>query len=226
VRKRKPAPLRSGQVEPELKESSDPVSWEEVFGCRAPLEVDIGFGKGEFLLTLSASHPEVNYIGIDYNRSRVLKFRDKLVRLERSNVRLACGNSSALVPVFFPNGSIRAFTINFPDPWPKRRHHKRRLITSHFGEELARALVPGGVLTVATDFKVYADEIIRVLAKVKALEPEFGPPGHVTALPGRSETLYERKYREEGRTNLYMRYKRTADPTVDGEGGRCLKDQG
>jgi tRNA (guanine-N7-)-methyltransferase len=210
LRKRNPAPLGPGQREPILDESVEPRPWEEVFGRKAPIEVDVGFGKGEFLLKLSAYHPEVDYVGIDYNRQRVFKLRDKLVRLERRNVRLVFGNSGVLVPRLFKAGEVRAFTVNFPDPWPKRRHHKRRLITPGFGEILAGRLAPGGTLTLATDFEPYAEEIIQVLAEVKALVPEFEPPGFVTALPGRVETLYERKYHEAGRTNRYMRYSRKA----------------
>jgi tRNA (guanine-N7-)-methyltransferase len=208
LRKRNPAPLGPGQPEPILEDADEPRPWGEVFGREAPLEVDIGFGKGEFLLKLSARHPELDYVGIDYNRQRVFKLRDKLVRLERRNVRLVFGNSSLVVPRLFGQGEVRAFTINFPDPWPKRRHHKRRLLTPAFGAILADRLAPGGELTLATDFEPYAVEIIEVLSEVGELVPEFEPPGFLAALPGRVETLYEQKYREAGRTNRYMRYRR------------------
>ncbi len=204
--KRNPAVPAEGQPEPLLEDPGDPPDWHQVFGRSVPIEVDIGFGKGEYLLSLCAAHPESDYVGIDYDRGRVLKLRDKLVRENFRNVRLVYGNAALLLPRLFVPGGVRAFTVNFPDPWPKRRHHKRRFITRKFGDLLASRLEPGGTLTVATDHRPYADAIIAELSTVEGLEPEFGPPGFATALPGRIETLYERKYREMGRTNHYMRY--------------------
>lgn len=207
MRARSPASLAPGQPEPLLDEPRDPPDWRAGFGRKAPSEVDLGFGKGEYLIAVSALHPEIDYVGIDYNRGRVLKLRDKLVRLDRRNVRLACGDASLLVPRLFEPGSIRAFTINFPDPWPKRRHHRRRFMTHAFGELLATRLAPGGRLIVATDFRPYAEAIILALKGVRALTPEFPDPGYVTSLPDRIETLYERKYRELGRINHYISYR-------------------
>lgn len=207
MRKRNPAALARGQTEPLLEEPREPPDWAAEFGRRAPIEVDIGFGKGEFLLALAGAHPEIDYVGIDYDRPRAMKLRDKLVRGGLPNVRVAYGNAAHLLSRLFEPGTVRAFTINFPDPWPKRRHHKRRFITREFGDLLASLLAPGGTLTVATDYRPYAEAIIEELGAVRALEGEFGPPGYVTSLPGRIETLYERKYREMGRTNHYMRYR-------------------
>jgi tRNA (guanine-N7-)-methyltransferase len=207
VRKRNPAALAEGQPEPLLDDPREPPDWGSEFGRRAPIEVDLGFGKGEYLLALSEAHPEIDYVGIDYDLARVMKLRDKLVRANRGNVRLVHGNATHLLPRLFRPGSVGAFTVNFPDPWPKRRHHKRRFLTREFGELLAGGLAAGGTLTLATDYRPYAEAIVEELAGVKGLDPEFGPPGYVTSLPGRIETLYERKYREMGRTNHYMRYR-------------------
>jgi tRNA (guanine-N7-)-methyltransferase len=208
LRKRNPAIPAPGQPEPLLFEDLESPSWPDLFGRVAPLEVDIGFGKGEYLIELSARHPEVNYVGVELSHKRLLKVRDKLVRLDRRNVRLVYGNASGVVPRLFAPGSIRAFTINFPDPWPKRRHHKRRLVTTIFGETLAKTLAPGGTLTLATDDRAYVEQVIEELAKVPTLAPAFRSPGYVTSLPDRVETLYERKFRGEGRTNHYVRYHR------------------
>jgi len=206
VRKRNPATSAEGQPEPLAEAVSETPDWKAVFGRGAPLEVDIGFGKGEFLLELSVRHPEVDYVGIEYSRKRALKLRDKLVRLDRRNVRLVYGDASFLVPHLFGPGSVRAFTINFPDPWPKRRHHKRRLVSRAFGETLARAMAPEGTITLATDFRPYAEQILEELSGVPGLVPEFGG-GFAESLSDRVETLYERKFREEGRTNHYLRFR-------------------
>lgn len=209
MRKRNPATLADGQPEPLLEGDADlPAGvpeWKTVFGREAPLEVDIGFGKGEFLLELSARHPEVDYVGFEYSRKRVWRLRDRLVRLDRRNVRVVFGDAGLLVPLRFGPGTVRAFTINFPDPWPKRRHRKRRLVTRPFGEKLARALAPGGTITLATDFLPYVEQMLEELAGIPGLVTEFGR-GFAESLPDRVETLYERKFREEGRTNYYLRF--------------------
>ena len=210
MRKRNPATLADAQPEPLLEGGADlPAGfpdWKTMFGREAPLEVDIGFGKGEFLLELSARHPEVDYVGLEYSRKRAWRLRDRIVRLDRRNVRLVFGEAAFLVPNLFGPGTVRAFTINFPDPWPKRRHHKRRLVTRPFGEKLAVALAPQGTLTLATDFRPYAEQMIEELSGVPGLLPEFGR-GFAQSLPDRVETLYEKKFREGGRTNYYLRFR-------------------
>ena len=207
MRKRNPATPALGQPEPLLETGSEAPDWKAVFGREMPLDVDIGFGKGEFLQELSVRHPEVDYVGLEYSRKRALKLRDKLVRLDRRNVRLVHGDAAVLVPLLFSPGSVRTVTLNFPDPWPKRRHHKKRLVTRVFGESLARALAPGGIITLATDFRPYAEQMLEELSGVPGLVPEFGA-GFAESLPDRVETLYERKFREEGRTNHYLRFRR------------------
>lgn len=206
MRKRNPATPAEGQPEPLLDTVSEAPDWKAIFGREAPLEVDIGFGKGEFLVELSSRHQEVDYVGLEVSRKRAMKLRDKLVRLDRRNVKLVYGDASHLVPLLFAPGSVGGFTINFPDPWPKRRHHKRRLVTRGFGETLARALAARGSITLATDFRPYAEQMLEELSGVAGLEPQFGR-GFAESLPDRVETLYERKFREEGRTNHYLRFR-------------------
>jgi tRNA (guanine-N7-)-methyltransferase len=225
VRKRNPATPAPGQPEPLLEAGSQAPDWKAVFGRETPLEVDIGFGKGEFLLELSVRRPEVDYVGLEYSRKRVLKLRDKLVRLDRRNVRLVLGDAAFLVPLLFASGSVQAFTINFPDPWPKRRHQKRRLVTRVFGERLAGALAAGGTLTLATDFRPYAEQMLEELTGVPGLVPEFGA-GFAQSPPDRVETLYERKFREEGRTNHYLRFRRKDRPATRGSLARAPSDFG
>ena len=207
MRKRNPATPAVGQPEPLVEAGPDAVDWKAIFGREAPLEVDIGFGKGEYLLELSDRHPDVDYVGLEYSRKRALKLRDRIVRLDRRNVRLVFGDAALLVSGLFAPRSVRAFTINFPDPWPKRRHHKRRLVVRAFGETLARALAPDGTITLATDFRPYAEQMLEELSGVAGLVPEFGRD-FAQSLPDRVETLYERKFREEGRTNHYLRFRR------------------
>jgi tRNA (guanine-N7-)-methyltransferase len=197
-------------VDPVLPENVELPDWASIFGREGPLDVDIGFGKGEFLLALSERQPHVNYVGIEYSRKRLLKLRDKIIRQDRPNVRLAFGEASSLVGRLFAPGTVRAFTLNFPDPWPKRRHAKRRLVTRAFGEVLNRALAPKGLLTLATDYLPYAEQMREELCLVPGLSPQFGEGGFSSFPPDRVETLYERRFREEGRRNYYLRFERSA----------------
>jgi len=146
-----------------------PPSWtrelplETLFDPARPLEVDVGCGKGRFLLARAAAHPEVNFLGIERLLRRLRKIDRKAVRRGIGNVRLLRIEASYGIQFMLPPLSVRAFYVFFPDPWPKKRHHRRRLFTAEFMDSLDRALLPGGLLHVATDHQDYFEEIQALL---------------------------------------------------------------
>jgi tRNA (guanine-N7-)-methyltransferase len=107
---------------------------------------------------------------------------------------------------------VRAFWVNFSDPWPKKRHHKRRLLQPAFVRELATRLAPGGALEVATDDPSYAEWIDAVLAGEALLENALAPSPHVREMPGRPATAYEQEWRGKGRIPYFWTYRRRSDP--------------
>ncbi len=135
-----------------------------IFGRQAPLVVEIGFGSGDHLLASAKGRPDSDFLGIEVHRpgaGRVLQQADKL---GLSNLRVLCADAVEVLRQCLPAASIDEVVIFFPDPWPKKRHQKRRLVQPAFIEVLARALRPGGRLRLATDWADYARHMLEVMS--------------------------------------------------------------
>lgn len=128
------------------------------------LEVDLGCGKGRFLLARAQAHPATCFLGIDRRYARIAKVERKVVRLGLANVRLIYGEAAFAVRNLLPDRSVAAYYLFFSDPWPKRRHHRRRLFDANFLAALRRTLVPGGLFHAATDHLDYFADIRGLLA--------------------------------------------------------------
>jgi len=134
-----------------------------LFGNAHPCEVDVGCGKGRFLRARAATRPGVNFLGVDRMRGRMHKLDRKLVRDGLRNVRLVQLEAAYVVERMLPPESVRAYYVFFPDPWPKRRHHRRRLFGPAFLDAVHRTLEPDGRIHVATDHLDYFATIRDVL---------------------------------------------------------------
>jgi tRNA (guanine-N7-)-methyltransferase len=197
--------------------------WSEIFGADVakplPLVVEIGFGRGEFLQHLAEAEPETAFVGVEYSRKRVLKLARRLARTGARNVRLVECTAQELVADALEDGSVSCFWINFPDPWPKKRHFKRRLIQPDFVAALCRRLVPGGLLRVATDHPEYAEWIDEVLRADPRLENRYAPEPFRSEVPGRMPTAYELEWRALGRSCHFFEYAKGAPATREGATG-------
>jgi tRNA (guanine-N7-)-methyltransferase len=140
-----------------------------LFGRRAARVVEIGFGNGAHLAALAALHPERDYLGVDVHRPGVGRLLLTIEKHGLSNLRIVCHDAVAVLEEQIPPRSFDEVLILFPDPWPKTRHHKRRLIQSAFVAMLAQRLKPGGVLRLATDWQPYAEQMLEVLDAVPTL---------------------------------------------------------
>lgn len=192
--------------------------WTGVFGTAAeagaPRRVlEVGFGRGEFLLELAATSPEVQFVGVEVSWKRTLKMARKVARAALGNVRLVAARAEDAIRALPEPGSLDAIWINFSDPWPKTRHAHRRVIQSGFVADAARALSPGGHLYVATDDVPYAHQIDEVLSAEAALRNVDSPWPFLAAVPGRMQTGYEEQWRAEGRPMHFFAYQR---PETDG----------
>jgi tRNA (guanine-N7-)-methyltransferase len=174
------------------------------------LTVDLGFGRGELLLDLAGAEPQSAFLGVEYSHKRVLKLARRLARTKLRNLRLVCARAEAIVEDRLPEGFVHAFWINFPDPWPKKRHHRRRLIQPGFVAQLARRLEPGGALHVATDHPGYAEAIAEVLEAEPLLENLHAPAAWRDEPPVRCATAYELEWRAQGRACRYFWHRRVA----------------
>ena len=132
-----------------------PLDLPALYGRARPLEVDVGCGKGRFLLARCMAFPDTNFLGIERREKRVANVNRKLVREELTNARLLRLEAAYVVEELIPPASVAAYYIFFPDPWPKRRHHRRRLFSPAFMQALHRTLRDGGGLHIATDFEEY-----------------------------------------------------------------------
>jgi tRNA (guanine-N7-)-methyltransferase len=169
----------------------DPL-WSGVFGNDRPVEIEIGPGRGDVLLAFAAARPQVNFFAIEHVRWAVERLAARLEAAGIENARVISGDAPCVVQHLVPTASVACYHIYFPDPWPKRRHHRRRLFTPDFVASLARTLVPGGTVHVATDLGWLYETIDHALAS-------GGFSRHAdTALPARPTTRFERKYAGAG----------------------------
>jgi tRNA (guanine-N7-)-methyltransferase len=174
----------------------------------ARLVVDVGFGRGEFLMDLAQSEPDAGLLGIEVSFKRLLKMARRLARTELRNVRLVGCTAERVVGELLPEGSVSCFWINFPDPWPKKRHHRRRLIDSKFVRDLASRLRPGGELNIATDHLEYAEVVSAALEEEPSLENLYAPEPFRLEVPGRPQTAYEIEWRAQGCPPCFFAYSR------------------
>jgi tRNA (guanine-N7-)-methyltransferase len=183
------APPEAGQV----------LNLREIFGADVPVELEIGSGKGTFLLNRARAHPAHGFLGIEWANKIFQYAADRMARWGMSNVRMMRTDARHLVIHHLPPSSLTMLHIYHPDPWPKKRHHKRRLFQRDFVAAVATALVPGGRLAVQTDHAEYFEYIGQVLKTEPrlAVVPFDVPEAGVS--DGRVGTNYEVKYLREGR---------------------------
>jgi tRNA (guanine-N7-)-methyltransferase len=166
----------------------------EVFGRAAPLEIELGTGKARFLIEAARAHPPRDFLGIERSLSYYRVSRDRIVRSGLANAQVLRADARSFVDACVAADSVAAFHVYFPDPWPKKRQRKRRLLDGVFLEVLAAKLEPGGLVRIATDHPGYAEELGPLVKTVPALEELAWD-----AYPIPPPTHYELKYREEGR---------------------------
>ncbi len=164
-----------------------------LFGRTAPRSVEIGFGNGENLLALAARHPERDYLGIEVHRPGVGRLLLSLGARGLKNVRLICRDTVEVLEQHLPPACLDEILVLFPDPWPKKRHHKRRLIQGPFVSVLAAHLACGGTVHLATDWGPYAEEMLVALTAEPLLRNVAPQGGFVPRPPERPQTRFERR---------------------------------
>jgi tRNA (guanine-N7-)-methyltransferase len=176
-----------------------PLDWRAVFGNDHPVEIEVGFGKGLFLVTTATAHPEVNYLGIEIERAYQLFAATRLARRRLTNVRLALGDARLFLRDRVAAATVQAVHVYFPDPWWKQRHRKRRVFTPEFAAGCERVLRPGGVLHVVTDVEEYFQVMRQTVAEHTRLRERPPPPEQAPAHDLDYLTNFERKFRKQGK---------------------------
>ena len=176
--------LRQGRITPAQQRALDELyprfglafsdsllSAEAVFRRRAPLVLEIGSGMGETTAAIAAEHPEADFIAVEVHGPGVGSLLNRIAAAGLANVRVIRHDAVEVLEHMVPDGKLAAVPLFFPDPWPKKRHHKRRLVQPAFASLLARKLAAGGVVHAATDWPGYAEQIAEIFTKSDLFEP-------------------------------------------------------
>ena len=169
------------------------LDWDAVFGRRAPRTLEIGFGNGENLLALAAAHPERDFIGVEVHRAGVGHLLLRADEAGLANLRVICHDAVEVLERHVAPASLDEVLVLFPDPWHKKRHHKRRLIQPTFVDLVVSRLRPGGRLQLATDWEPYAQQMLEVLSACPALRNLASDGGFVPRPGWRALTRFERR---------------------------------
>ena len=165
-----------------------------IFANHHPVEVELGFGKGRFLLDAAQRRPEHNFIGVEVAGKYLRLAHDRALKRGLTNLRFIHGDAREFVEFFLPAGAVHALHVYFPDPWPKKKHHKRRLLDEGFFEEALRILEVSGRLWIATDHDDYFEAILE------GLEAAVERFSLVEAVWDGATTNYEDKFVSVGST--------------------------
>jgi tRNA (guanine-N7-)-methyltransferase len=185
-----------------------PVDLDEVFARRAPRVLEIGFGDGEALLSAAANHPEIDYLGVEVHEPGIGHLLILLERARIANVRVVRRDAVEVLGTMLGEASLDAVNLFFPDPWPKKRHHKRRIVQDGFVADIGRVLKPGGILHVATDWEDYASHCREVLARSMSFAPVELDDLAGDRLAFRPPSKFERRGRRLGHDVVDLGYRR------------------
>jgi len=192
--------------------ASDPLNWTELFGNPNPVEIEVGMGKGLFLLTSALARPDTNFFGIEIVRKYQLYATTRFAVRKLPNVKTVCADARWVLRQFVPAASVAAVHVYFPDPWWKSRHKKRLLFTPDFAAAVLAVLAPGGQLHFVSDVADYHAMVTGALDALPGLDrlppPDAAAPAHDMDYL----TNFERKFRKEGRPIYRARYEKRAGP--------------
>lgn len=194
-----------------------------LFGRRVPRRLEIGFGHGCFLSPMAAAHPDEDFLGVEREDLRVNKTAHKSLGLQATNIRLFEGSAEGFLQRL-PSASLHRAYVLFPDPWPKRRHRRRRLLIRSTLLDLAWALAPGGRLVIASDCHAYAFQALANISTLPGLFHNlYAPQGYRFDIPTRFPTVFERHCKAAGCRVCYLMLERSmqcAPPRIILRGNR------
>jgi len=185
-------PLKFHPAPPPLDSAVDGREW----------VLEIGPGKGEFILDQAQNHPKKIFVAVEYKHKRFKKISARIDRLELTNLFLIYGDARECLPRMFPRNFFSSIYILFPDPWPKKRHAKHRLIKPRLAEQLKEFLQPGGAIINATDAGFYSEEIVAAFDEVGGYQKQ--------AIASPYPTYFEQKWIQDGRKINYWKFIKAA----------------
>jgi tRNA (guanine-N7-)-methyltransferase len=172
---------------------TEPLDLEAIFGRTAPRCLEIGFGVGEVIGSLAQTHPHIDYLGIEVHRPGVGRLLLRAAQAQMRNLRVICQDAVEVLNGRIPDGSFDEILVFFPDPWHKKRHHKRRLIEPQFVAAMAAKLRAEGILRLATDWQAYAEQMLEVCNASPRLQSLSPDATYVERPDFRPATRFERR---------------------------------
>ena len=185
-----------------------PLDLPTLFGRSAPVTLEIGFGMGDALLEMAAAAPERDFLGVEVHRPGIGRLLAGLDEGSLTNVRVIAGDAVQVLERMLGDGVLDRVLLLFPDPWPKKRHHKRRLLQAAFVELAARRLAAGGLFHAATDWAPYAEQMREVLEACPQFENCAGPGAYAARPDYRPQTKFERRGVALGHAVFDLLYRR------------------
>lgn len=179
------------------------LTWDAVFEKSQPIQVEFCSGNGEWIAEMAKKSPETNWIAVERDFDRARKIWLKIFRLKLNNLFVVFGEGLTFSTYYVSDASISGVFVNFPDPWPKRRHAKHRLIRASFVQQMSRILCNKGPITLVTDDAAYSDVIVR---EFSAWKSEFAPPCYVTEWPEFGSSYFYSLWKQKGRIIRYHRF--------------------
>jgi tRNA (guanine-N7-)-methyltransferase len=192
-----------------------PIHWETLFGNANPVEIEVGMGKGLFLLTSATGRPDTNFFGIEIVRKYQLYATTRFALRKLPNVKTVCADAGWVFRQFVPGGSVQAVHVYFPDPWWKSRHKKRRVFTPGFAASAARIIREGGRLLIATDVEEYFGVMMGIVRAMPAFREVQAEKSTAPLEEAGYQTNFERKARQKGTPVWRAEFERTAGPITE-----------
>lgn len=184
--------------------------WEDaaLFGNSKPVIIEYCSGNGTWIAEKARSNPHCNWVAIEIRFDRVRKIWSKIKNEGLDNLVVFCGEGFRMTREYIPKGSVEQVYINFPDPWPKKRHAKHRIVQSPFIEQVHRVLKPEGMITLVTDDPVYSEQMIEVLNGQEGMVSLNSAPYFVNELEGYGTSFFDSLWRDKGRMIRYHQYRK------------------
>ena len=204
----RPSSAKFAEDDPCFLDVEERPDWQRQFGNCQPLKLEIGFGMGDFLIEMAGREPNSNFIGIDFSQNGIRKLLARINSLQLKNIRVVYGDVRERLPLLFEDRELDTVFINFPDPWPGKRHFRRRLIKPELVKMMAQKLAPEGRLYLATDSESYAMEILEYFNAEPALQNIDRESGILESRGHLPKTKYEKSFIYAGDRIYYLEYVR------------------
>jgi len=183
-------------------------NWQDEFRNSRSIKLEVGFGMGDFLVEMAIRDPNSNFVGVDFSQNGIQKLLIRVNNLNLNNIRVIYGDVRKKIPLLFHDGELDTVYINFPDPWPRKRHFKRRLVKPELVKLMSRKLAPDGHIYIATDSEPYASEMLEYFNYEPLLQNKSPESGIIINRDHLPKTKYEKSFIYAGDKIHYLEYSR------------------